>query len=271
MKKIVGIQFKNNGKIYYFDLNNIELNGKKNVIVETEKGYEYAIVVLGSEEIKKADEKSDLSRVIRVATSEDEIIYQKNQNDAKNAIKKANEIAKRLGLLMTFIDASYNFERTQLMLYFLSDNRVDFRELARQLASVYKTRIELRQIGVRDKAKEVSGIGQCGRELCCSCFLKDLDSVSISMAKNQNIVLNPTKINGQCGRLLCCLNYEDELYSRNRKGMPELGDIVKTENGEGPVIFLDIPNRKYIVNISDYGKETVILKSKCDECGKHNK
>lgn len=271
MKKIVGVQFKSNGKIYYFDLNNVELNDEKNVIVETEKGYEYAIVVLDNKNLEDFDKDLDLSRVIRVANKEDERIYQKNKKDAEKALEKADEIAKSLGLSMTFVDSSFNFERSQLMLYFLADSRVDFRELAKQLASIYKTRIELRQIGVRDKAKEISGIGQCGRQLCCSSFLKDLDSVTISMAKNQNIVLNPTKINGLCGRLLCCLNYEDQLYTDNKKDMPELGDFVKTSNGEGQVIFIDIPNKKYIVNIPDYGKETIILKNKCDECGKCNK
>lgn len=271
MRKIVGVQFKNNGKVYYFDLNNVDLNGEKNVIVETEKGYEYATIVLENKEIKDLKEDLDLSRVIRVANEEDERIHDRNKKDSEKAIQKADEIAKKIGLNMTFVDASFNYERTQLMLYFLSDNRVDFRELAKQLAGIYKTRIELRQIGVRDKAKEVSGLGPCGRELCCSCFLKDLDSVSISMAKNQNLVLNPTKINGQCGRLLCCLNYEDELYSENRKDMPDYGSRVKTDHGEGQVIFVDIPNKKFIVNIPDYGKETVIIKNKCDECGKCSK
>lgn len=271
MKNIVGVQFKNNGKVYYFDLNGVNIEESKTVIVETEKGYEYAFVVSENKAVKDLKEGMDLSRVIRVANEEDESIHQKNIKDSEKALKKAIEIAEKLNLTMNFIDAYFNFERTQLMFYFVSDNRVDFRELAKQLASIYKTRIELRQVGVRDKAKEVSGIGPCGRELCCSCFLKDLDSVSISMAKNQSLVLNPTKINGLCGRLLCCLNYEDDLYSENRKDMPELGSRVKTDHGEGQVIFTDIPNKKYIVNIQDYGKETITLKSKCDECGKCNK
>lgn len=271
MTKVVGVQFKENGKVYYFDQNGVDLEEGSNLIVETEKGYEYARLVLKNENIKDLPKDLDLSRVIRVANEEDDKISNKNKVDSGKALQKADEIAKKIGLNMNFVDASFNFERSQLMFYFLSDNRVDFRELAKQLASIYKTRIELRQIGVRDKAKEVSGLGTCGRELCCSCFLKDLDSVSISMAKNQNLVLNPTKINGQCGRLLCCLNYEDELYTENRRDMPSLGERVKTNNGEGPVIFVDIPNKKYIVNIQDYGKETVILKNKCEECGKCSK
>lgn len=271
MSKIVGVEFKNKGKIYYFDLNNIDLEDDKDVIVETEKGLEYGTVVIENRDILSAPKDIELSRVIRISTKEDKRIHNKNKKEAEGAIETATKIAKDLGLSMTFVDSNFSFERTQLMLYFISDNRVDFRELARELAAIYKTRIELRQIGVRDKAKEVSGLGQCGRKLCCSSFLKDLDSVTIAMAKNQNIVLNPSKINGQCGRLLCCLNYEDELYRENRKEMPELGQRVDTEFGEGNVIFIDIPNKKFIVNIPDHGKEVITIKSKCDECGKCNK
>ena len=271
MTKAVGIEFKNKGKVYYFDLNNIELNEEKKVIVETEKGLELGTIVLDEKTVTDIPEDMELSRVIRVANKDDIRISEKNKKDSEKAIETATKIAKDLGLTMTFVDSSFNFERSQLMFYFLSDNRVDFRELAKQLAGIYRTRIELRQIGVRDKAKEISGIGPCGRKLCCSSFLKDLDSVTISMAKNQNLVLNPTKINGLCGRLLCCLNYEDDLYKENRKDMPELGERVDTKFGTGDVIFIDIPNKKYIVNIPDHGKETIILKSKCEECGKVNK
>lgn len=262
MTKAVSVSFKENGKIYYFDSNNVDVNINDNVIVETEKGLEYAKIVNINPEIKFESKDEELSKVVRVATSKDNSIYQKNKKDAEKAIIKASELAEKLDLKMTFVDSNFNFERTQLMLYFISDNRVDFRELARDLAAIYKTRIELRQIGIRDKAKEVSGLGPCGRKLCCASFLNNLDSVSISMAKNQNLALNPAKINGSCGRLLCCLTYEDELYSENRKGMPEVGDKIKTEFGEGDVIFIDIPNRKYIVNIPDHGTETICLKCK---------
>lgn len=271
MAKVVGIEFKSKGKIYYFDLNNVELNDETEVIVETEKGLEYGNIVIFNENIKSGPENIELSKVIRVATKSDKKIYEKNKKDSEKAIENATRIAKDLGLSMTFVDSNFSFERNQLMLYFISDNRVDFRDLARQLAGIYKTRIELRQIGVRDKAKEVSGLGQCGRKLCCSSFLKDLDSVTIAMAKNQNIVLNPNKINGQCGRLLCCFNYEDELYRENRKYMPELGERVDTDFGEGTVIFIDIPNKKFIVNIPDHGKEIIKIKNKCEECEKCNK
>ncbi len=269
MTKVVGVSFKENGKIYYFDLNKVELNDEEDVIVETEKGLEYAKVILKNVDIDFESNDKELSKVVRIATSKDKSTYNKNKKDAEKAILKATELSEKLGLKMTFVDSSFNFERSQLMLYFISDNRVDFRELARELAAIYKTRIELRQIGIRDKAKEVSGLGPCGRKLCCSSFLNNLDSVSISMAKNQNLALNPAKINGSCGRLLCCLTYEDELYEENRKGMPEVGDTVETKFGEGTVIFIDIPNRKYIVNIPDHGNETICLK--CKENGKSNK
>ena len=147
---------------------------------------------------------------------------------------------------MKFIDAYYTFDRKQLVFQFLADNRVDFRELAKSLAAVYRTRIELRQVGVRDKAKEISGIGSCGRKLCCSSFLSDLDSVSINQVKNQNLALNPNKINGLCGRLLCCLKYEDDLYTEFRKDLPEVGDEIKNNGEKGTVISIDIPARKYI-------------------------
>ena len=262
MSKIVGVIFKENGKIYYFDKNNVDIEEEKDVIVETEKGLEYATVVVENCNEEYYSEDSELSKVIRVANSKDKNIYKKNKKDSEKALIKATELAQKLDLKMTFVDSNFNFERSQLMLYFVSENRVDFRELAKQLASIYKTRIELRQIGIRDKAKEVSGLGQCGRELCCATFLNNMDSVSISMAKNQNLALNPSKINGSCGRLLCCLTYEDELYKQNRVDMPEVGDTVKTNFGEGNVIFIDIPNRKYIVNIPDHGNETICLKCK---------
>ncbi len=271
MKKIVSCEFKKGGKSYFFDTNNLELEISDNVILQTERGLQYATVTT---EMKEENEKFlnyELQKIIRKADADDERKNQKNLKDAENAMKKADELAKSLGLEMKLTDASYTFDRNQLIFYYISDNRVDFRELARELAGIYKTRIELRQIGVRDKAKEVSGLGQCGRELCCASFLKDLDSVTIAMAKNQSLALNPNKINGQCGRLLCCLNYEDQLYMENREGMPDVGQFVETEHGKGMVFFTDIPNRRYLVNVKDYGKVEIILPDKCETCGKCSK
>lgn len=270
MSSVVGVYFKPNGKVYFFNRNGIDISNGSKVIVETERGLQLGTVLI--EDIKNKEVLDNMSNIVRLATIEDEKNYEKNLKDAENALIKAKQIADKYKLNMNILEASYTFDRNQLLFYFLADSRVDFREMAKELASIYKTRIELRQIGIRDKAREVSGIGQCGRELCCSCFLKDsMDSVTINMAKNQNIALNPNKINGQCGRLLCCLNYEDEVYSEHRKDLPNLGDEVQTDSGKGKVVSLDILNKTYTVNVPEEGKVVVSLKSKCDECGKCSK
>lgn len=267
MNNVVGIVFKPNSKVYFFNSAGINIKDDDKVIVETERGLQFGYVLMSN--IKNKSVNDNMKNVIRIATIKDENIYIKNTKDANKALEKARKIANRLKLNMNILEASYTFDRNQLMFYFLSDNRVDFREMAKELASLYKTRIELRQIGVRDKAKEISGIGQCGRLLCCSCFFNSsMESVSINMAKNQNLALNPNKINGQCGRLLCCLNFEDEVYKCNREGMPEIGDYYVTEKGKGKVVSLDILKRSFVVNVQDEGKIEVVLKSKCDECGK---
>ncbi len=172
---------------------------------------------------------------------------------------------------MKLLDASYTLDRNQLLFNFVSDERIDFRELLKQLAAIYKTRIELRQVGVRDKAKEISGLGPCGRKLCCSNFLNDLDSVGIAQVKNQNLALNPNKINGLCGRLLCCLKYEDDLYTEYRKNLPEVGDIIKNNDEEGTVISIDIPNRKYVYVTETGNKVEVKVPIKNEERRKSNK
>ena len=239
--RTVAIEFKKNGKQYIFNDNNLELNVGDNVIVDTERGQQFGTVA--SLDVKK--DNNEHSNVIKVATKQDERQNTQNIREAKKAITKAEEIANKLGLDMKFLDAYYTFDRKQLVFQFLADNRIDFRDLAKQLAAIYKTRIELRQVGVRDKAKEISGLGPCGRKLCCSSFLNDLDSVGIAQVKNQNLSLNPAKINGLCGRLLCCLKYEDDLYSEFRRDLPEVGDKIKNNGVEGTVISLDIPRRKY--------------------------
>ncbi len=270
MNKIVGIIFKENGKAYFFDSNNLNLSDGNKVVVETERGLQLGTVVIC--DIKNKDVLDNIKPILRIATDKDIKNYNKNLIDASKALIKAKSISKKLNLNMNVIESVYTLDRNQLIFYFLSDIRVDFRDMAKELASIYKTRIELRQIGVRDKAKTISGIGQCGRELCCSSFLNDfMESVSINMAKNQNIALNPNKINGQCGRLLCCLNYEDDVYSEHRKDLPNLGDEVQTDSGKGKVVSLDILNKTYTVNVPEEGKVVVSLKSKCDECGKCSK
>lgn len=243
MYKVVGVVLNEKGKTYNFSCNKLELRKGMNVIVETEKGLQYGQVVVNPYEVNSEDLGFELKNVIRVATKEDNKQYQKNKKDVSAALIKAREIAKDLGLEMRIIDANYTFDRNQLLFNFLADSRVDFREFAKKLAQIYKTRIELRQIGVRDKAKEIGGIGPCGRFLCCSTFLTDFNSVSINMAKNQMLALNPTKINGVCGRLLCCLNYEDEVYTEMKKSMPNIGQAYKNNGIEGKVVSLNLIKR----------------------------
>jgi cell fate regulator YaaT (PSP1 superfamily) len=259
MIDVVGIVFKENSRIYYFSPVDFDIKKDMKVIVETERGLQFGIAVTDVFKIKKENLNLPLKNVIRIADSKDEEIYEKNLADAKDAIEQCNKLIKKHNLDMLLIDASFTFDRNQLIFHFTSDDRVDFRKLARDLAAIYKTRIELRQIGVRDKAKEIGGLGPCGMALCCSTFLKTFDTVSINMAKTQNIALNPNKINGSCGRLLCCLSYENELYQENRKGMPEVGDTLKTKNGEGKVVSIDILNRSYKVMNENNDVETVEL------------
>lgn len=259
--KTVGVEFKKGGKQYIFYDNGLKLNTGDYVIVDTERGLQFATVA----SIKEKDDNIEHMNVIKIADKKDEKQNQINLKDANKALLKAEEISDKLGLDMKLIDAYFTFDRKQLVFQFLADNRVDFRELAKQLASIYKTRIELRQVGVRDKAKEISGIGPCGRKLCCSKFLNDLDSVGIAQVKNQNLALNPSKINGLCGRLLCCLKYEDDLYTEYRKNLPEVGDKIEYEGVEGTVISLDIPRRKYILLTEENNKIEVNVPFKMDE------
>lgn len=243
MSRVVGVAFDQNGKNYLFSCNNIELIKGNNIIVETERGLQYGQVVVSPYEVSDDDIGFPLKDIIRVATKEDLEQHLKNKNDALLALSKSRELVNSLNLNMRIIDASYTFDRKQLLFNFLADSRIDFRELAKKLAQVYKTRIELRQIGVRDKAKEIGGLGPCGRFLCCSTFLTDFNSVSINMAKNQMLALNPSKINGLCGRLLCCLNYEDDNYTELKKEMPSLGQVFKNDQVEGKVVSLNLIKR----------------------------
>lgn len=248
MNNVCGIEFKSNGKIYNF-LNTFEqIKIDDHVIVETEKGNQYGKVVKTNVNVN--DNPNNLRSIIRIANENDFKIHLDNLEAADRALKNARNIAKELGLEMNIIDANYTYDKKQLLFNFIANERIDFRELVKKLASVYHTRIELRQIGVRDKAREVGGIGQCGRKLCCSEMIENIDSITINMAKNQNIALNPNKINGCCGRLLCCLSYEDELYTKFREGMPQIGAIINTKYGSGKVESIDILNRKYCVIIN---------------------
>jgi len=260
MQKVVGIAFNKKGRVYNFNANNHDLNIGDTVIVETEKGYQYGHVITNIKEIDENDFNIPLKDVVRLTTKKDDQNYYKNNQDAGKALNKAREIVDELKLNMHILDASYTFDRKQLLFNFIADDRVDFRELAKRLAGIYKTRIELRQIGVRDKAREVGGLGPCGRMLCCNTFLTDLNSVTINMAKNQMLSLNPTKINGACGRLLCCLSYEDIVYSKLREKLPDIGEMYKDKNVSGKVVNLDILGGKIFVEDKE-GNITIVEKN----------
>lgn len=257
--KTYGIQFSKMGKIYYYN-SDLKLMINDKVIVPTEKGENVGTVV---KTIKKVNIKENIKTIIRKVTKEDYKQLNKNQEAANKALTKAKSLAKQQHLNMNILSASYTFDKKQLQFNFIADERIDFRELAKALASIYKVRIELRQIGVRDKAKEIGGVGQCGRCLCCKSFLNNIGSISINTVKNQNIAINPAKINGQCGRLLCCLTYEDEEYTKCQKNLPQVGQEVNTEYGKGKVISVDILNRMYKVDIDGNKKE---IKLDCEQC-----
>lgn len=251
MNEIVGIIFDNSDRITYFYTNNLEIKKNLTVIVDTDNGLRFGKVITEIHPINEKKLNKKLNKIVRIASSQDYHNYQKNLKDAKKALKKCEELAKNYNLDMKIIDTYYTHDRDQLVFKFISDNRIDFRDLARDLANIYHTRIELRQIGVRDKAKEISGIGSCGQKLCCSRFLNEFNSVSIAMAKNQNLALNPSKINGLCGRLLCCLKYEDECYTECRKKLPKIGQTIsKSDEKEGKVISIDILKQKYQIETS---------------------
>jgi len=260
MQRIVGVLFNKKGRVYNFNANNLELCIGDNVIVETEKGLQYGTVVTAIKETEELDFNIPLKEVVRFATKKDDDIHYKNVSDASKAFIKAKEIVEDLGLDMHLLDASYTFDRKQLLFNFIADERVDFRELAKSLAAIYRTRIELRQIGVRDKAKEIGGLGPCGRVLCCNTFLTDLNSVTINMAKNQMLALNPAKINGSCGRLLCCLSYEDIVYTKLREKLPDIGMDYNKNGIKGKVVNIDILGQKVYVEDEQNNVVEVIVK-----------
>ena len=239
MIKIVGVRFKNAGKIYYFDPVDFEIEKNIDVVVETARGLEYGKIVVGPKEIEEEKLISPLKHIIRIATEEDKAIYRENKEKAKETFEICQQKIKEHGLTMFLIDCEYTFDRNKLIFYFTAEGRIDFRELVKDLASIFKTRIELRQIGVRDEAKSIGGLGTCGRKLCCSSWLGDFQPVSIKMAKDQSLSLNPTKISGICGRLFCCLKYEHDVYVEAIEKMPVVGSVVKVENQKGKVIEIN--------------------------------
>ena len=236
MINIVGVRFKNAGKIYYFDPVDFEVEQDMDVVVETARGLEYGTIVVGKKEIDEESLVSPLKPIIRIATEEDTKIYNENKEKAKETFQVCLEKIKEHNLTMYLIDCEYTFDRNKLIFYFTAEGRIDFRELVKDLAAIFKTRIELRQIGVRDEAKSIGGLGPCGRSLCCSSWLGDFQPVSIKMAKDQSLSLNPTKISGICGRLFCCLKYEHDVYVEAIEKVPPVGAIVKVDDNKGKII-----------------------------------
>ena len=251
MKKIVGVRFKKPGKIYFFDPNNLELKMDDKVIVETAMGDEIGDVVVVNRELPDEKITNPLKKVLRIATSHDLKNMEMYKAKEPEALKICEEKIKKHNLDMKLTGVDYKFDGSKILFYFTADGRIDFRELVKELASVFKTRIELRQIGVRDEVKRIGGNGVCGRELCCCSFLGNFETVSIKMAKEQNIALNPSKISGNCGRLMCCLKYEQEAYEDKLKHLPKVGASVKTEEGEGIVDNVEILKEQVKVKFKD--------------------
>ena len=266
MTKIVGIRFRNVGKIYYFDPKNYKMKIGDHVIVETARGVEFGRVVLGPKEVGEDEVVHPLKEVLRVATQADEDREKQNRLKEKEAFKICQKKIREHGLEMKLIDAEYTFDNNKVLFYFTADGRIDFRQLVKDLAAIFKTRIELRQIGVRDETKILGGIGICGRQLCCHTYLSEFAPVSIKMAKEQNLSLNPGKISGVCGRLMCCLAHEQETYEYLNKKLPNVGDVVKTFDGKtGEVTAVSVLRQKVKLKVAQEDDTFEIEEYKVDE------
>lgn len=254
MVKIVGVRFRNAGKVYYFDPKGYKIKQGDHVVVETARGVEYGTVIGGIREVSDDKVVQPLKPVIRVTTPEDDARAEKNRVREREALRICNEKIRKHNLDMKLIDAEYTFDNNKVLFYFTADGRIDFRELVKDLAAVFKMRIELRQIGVRDETKILGGIGICGRVLCCNSFLSEFAPVSIKMAKEQNLSLNPTKISGACGRLMCCLKNEEDTYEYLNSKLPNVGDFVTTLDGsKGEVHSVNVLRQrvKVLVEVGD--------------------
>ena len=264
MSDVIGIRFKPVGKIYYFLPNDFEIKPGMHVIVETVRGVEYGTVVLGRKTVDDEEFGQPLKKVIRIANEEDKKTYHENKEKERKAFRICNEKIRKHHLDMKLVDVEYTFDGGKILFYFTADGRVDFRELVKDLASVFRTRIELRQIGVRDEAKMIGSYGVCGRSLCCSSFLGEFMPVSIKMAKEQGLSLNPSKISGTCGRLMCCLKYEQEAYDDLLKHTPSQGALVETPDGRGVVEFVSLLKGRVKVRI-EKGKEVFVEEYSADQ------
>ncbi|MCI1944889.1 PSP1 domain-containing protein [Clostridium luticellarii] len=265
MVMVVGVRFKKAGKIYYFSPDNLNIQKGNNVIVETARGIEFGKCVIKPKNIDESDIVPPLKNVLRIATEDDVKKYGENKRKEKDAFDICIEKIQQHNLKMKLIDVEYTFDNNKVIFYFTADGRVDFRELVKDLASIFRTRIELRQIGVRDEAKMIGGLGPCGRVMCCSTFLGDFVPVSIKMAKEQNLSLNPTKISGICGRLMCCLNYEQDTYERIRQKLPQKGSVVNTVYGRGEVMSNSVVKENIKVKIKGEDGEDMLKEIPIDE------
>ena len=251
MKNIIGVRFKKLGKIYFFNPRDFKVKKGTKVIVETAQGEEYGEVLIPNRYVDDEKIISPLKKVTRIANGKDHKHYEECRKIEKEAFEVCKKKIKEHKLAMTLTDVEYKFDNSKILFYFTADGRIDFRELVKDLAAIYKTRIELRQIGVRDEVKRIGGNGVCGRELCCCSFLRDFEAVSIKMAKEQNLSLNPSKISGNCGRLMCCLKYDNEVYEEKLEKLPNIGAIVKTEDGEGEVDNIETLKEVVRVKLKD--------------------
>ena len=266
MVTVIGVRFRSGGKVYYFGPGELNIKSGDNVIVETARGVEYGYVVLGNREIEDTKVIQPLKSVIRMATAEDDAKEESNRKKEKDAFGICQEKIRKHGLEMKLIDVEYTFDNNKILFYFTADGRIDFRELVKDLASVFKTRIELRQVGVRDETKIVGGVGICGRELCCHSYLSEFIPVSIRMAKEQNLSLNPTKISGVCGRLMCCLKNEEETYEYLNSKLPGVGDFVTTDDGlKGEVHSVNVLRQQVKVIVTVDHDEKEIREYKVDQ------
>ena len=254
MTEVIGVVFNQAGKIYYFTTDDEEIKEGDQVIVETARGIEIGKVVIDAKQIDESEFDSELKAIKRKATMSDLEQARQNEEEAEKAFDICLKKIDKHGLPMKLIDSEYTFDKGKLLFYFTADGRVDFRELVKDLASVFRTRIELRQIGVRDETKMMGGIGPCGRKLCCNNFLRDFESISIRMAKEQDLSLNPEKISGICGRLMCCLDYEIDYYQEMKKKFPNIGDKVRTNVGIGKIEDLNIIKKTLKIRLGDNEK-----------------
>jgi len=254
MHEVIQVRLREAGKISYFSTGNLRFNIGDYVIVEQDRGLEYGQIVSDPETVLEADIERPLRKIIRKTNPWDHLQIEKNKKKSRELIQVCQKKIEEHKLPMKLVEAEYSFDRSKIIFYFTAEGRIDFRNLVKDLANIFKARIELKQIGVRDEARLMGGYGPCGKELCCAKFLKDFEPVTIRMAKDQNLPLNPTKISGLCGRLMCCLSYENQTYKELIKGLPRLGQEMKTEKGKGKVISINPLKRSVYVEIED-GKQ----------------